>query len=577
MTTPALVPKVSGVDVLQPPSSERSNSVRTLRPLALPLAFTLALLAFPALPSIRANPTLLWSLLGTCTLLFAWNAALSVNALRHRRTLSMTIALHKQHYLQACAQGAVLLYWGWYWRQVYDSAELIAAQLLFAYAFDMLLTWSRRDTFTLGFGPFPIIFSINLFLWFKPDWFYLQFLMVAVGFAAKEFIRWNKEGRPAHVFNPSSFPLGLFSLVLLMTGATQMTWGQEIATTLFAPPNIYLMIFLVGLPGQFFFGVTTMTMSAVVTTYLIGLAYYAATGSYFFFDAYIPIADFLGMHLLFTDPSTSPRTEWGRIIFGILYGLAVVLFATLLGFIGAPTFYDKLLPVPILNLSIKGIDRIARSNVLKRLDPGSLGRSLTPRRRNLAYMSIWASVFIVLSAVEGVGDTHEGHRIPFWQEACREGRVNGCRNLLILESTFCNEGSGWACNELGIHLIERSEGGTGAQPSFVRSCDLGFLAGCDNFRISNGLPARLRRLPPRLDDYRILAREGKAPLIEHTPLDVYERVCAQGWASGCNDVAELYSRGEWTSRDPARASDYQRKACALGFAEACTESSEGAR
>ena len=83
--------------------------------------------------------------------------------------------LRKQHYLQACAQGSVLLYWGWYWREVYDSAHLILAQLLFAYAFDMLLSWSRRDTYTLGFGPFPVIFSINLFLWFKPDWFYLQF------------------------------------------------------------------------------------------------------------------------------------------------------------------------------------------------------------------------------------------------------------------------------------------------------------------------------------------------------------------------------------------------------------------
>ena len=85
----------------------------------------------------------------------------------------------EQHYLQACAQGSVLLYWGWCWRQVCDSAHLIAAQLLFAYAFDMLLTWSRRDAYVLGFGPFPVIFSINLFLWFKPDWFYLQFLMVA--------------------------------------------------------------------------------------------------------------------------------------------------------------------------------------------------------------------------------------------------------------------------------------------------------------------------------------------------------------------------------------------------------------
>ena len=69
---------------------------------------------------------------------------------------------------------------------------------------------------------------------------------------------------------------------------------------------------------------TTMTMSAVVTTYLFGLLYFAATGIYFFYDSYIPIAVFLGMHLLFTDPSTSPRTELGRIIFGALYGLSTV-------------------------------------------------------------------------------------------------------------------------------------------------------------------------------------------------------------------------------------------------------------
>ena len=68
----------------------------------------------------------------------------------------------------------------------------------------------RRDDYTLGFGPFPVIFSINLFLWFKPDWFYLQFLMVATGFAAKALIRWEKDGRPSHIFNPLRFHLPCF-------------------------------------------------------------------------------------------------------------------------------------------------------------------------------------------------------------------------------------------------------------------------------------------------------------------------------------------------------------------------------
>ena len=106
------------------------------------------------------------------------------------------------------------MYWGWYWRPVYASAHFIAAQLLFAYAFDTLLTWSRRDTYALGFGPFPVIFSINLFLWFKPDWFYLQFLMVALGFAAKQLISWDKDGRRGHIFNPLVSACGVFARVI---------------------------------------------------------------------------------------------------------------------------------------------------------------------------------------------------------------------------------------------------------------------------------------------------------------------------------------------------------------------------
>src|SRR5712691_1639678 len=212
-----------------PSPSPRLTVVRPGRALTLPLIFTLLLVAVGLLSAARHNPRLLWSFLGAGAGLLTWNAALLAVALRRRRTLAVEVVLRKQHYMQACAQGAVLLYWGWYWREVYDSAYLIAAQLLFAYAFDQLLVWSRRDTYTLGFGPFPVIFSINLFLWFKPDWFYLQFLMVALGFAAKDLIRWNKEGRQAHIFNPSSFTLMLFSIVLLVTGKTGITWGPEIA------------------------------------------------------------------------------------------------------------------------------------------------------------------------------------------------------------------------------------------------------------------------------------------------------------------------------------------------------------
>ena len=111
------------------------------------------------------------------------------------------------------------------------------------------------------------------------------------------------------------------------------------------------------------------------------------------------------MHLLFTDPSTSPRTELGRIMFGVLYASSVVALYVLLDRLGLPTFYDKLLSVPLLNLSIQAIDRAARSNLLKRFDPGALGRSLTPKRRNLAYMTLWVALFVTMQAQTGAEAT----------------------------------------------------------------------------------------------------------------------------------------------------------------------------
>ena len=500
--------------------------------LGLPLVFTTGLAAFALLDSVQQNTSLLRAFLGAAAVLMVWTAALLASALRARRTLTLEVVLRKQHYLQALAQGSVLVYWGWYWRPVYDSAHLIAAQLVFAFAFDMLLSWSRRDSYTLGFGPFPVIFSINLFLWFKPDWFYLQFLMVAVGFAVKELIRWDKEGRRAHIFNPSSFPLALFSLGLILTGRSDLTWAQDIASTQFYPPHMYSMLFLIGLPGQYFFGVTSMTMSAVVTTYLFGLLYHAATGIYFFYDSYIPIAVFLGMHLLFTDPSTSPRTELGRVIFGVLYGLSTLALYALLGHMGLPTFYDKLLQVPVLNLSITLIDRAARSTRLRACDPGALARWLAPRQRHLAYISVWAIVFAGMSAAQGVGDSHPGQWLPFWQQACTDQRPYACDYFENVISSRCDRGSGWACNELGILQARRDVDRAEAAESIRRGCERGFSPACVNVsRVDVG--GTLQRAPPTLEDYPLILRGGKGPITERGRAALEALACREGWPGTC--------------------------------------------
>src|SRR5262245_349226 len=264
----------------QPPS--RLIRVSAARAVLLPIGFALLLVLISLLPPILSSTPLRGAVWAAAAALAVWAAGLFVAASRVKRALVLEVSLRKQHYLQACAQGSVLVYWGAYWSQVPDAALLIAAQLAFAYGVDALLAWCRRDTYTLGFGPFPVVFSTNLFLWFKPEWFYLQFLMIAVGFAAKELIRWEREGRRVHIFNPSSFTLAVFSVILILTGSTRMTWGEQIATTQLNPPHLYALIFLVALPGQLLFGVSSMTWSAVVTTYAIEALHFAITGSHLF-------------------------------------------------------------------------------------------------------------------------------------------------------------------------------------------------------------------------------------------------------------------------------------------------------
>ena len=494
-------------------------------------AFVAGLLVLSQLPVFDGRGVVRGSIVGAAAVLLAWSVLL-FGVLRRGQTVAFEVALRPQHYLQACLQGSLIVYWGFHWSEVSHAAPVILAQLLFAYGFDSLLSWTHRRTFALGFGPFPIIFSLTLFFWFKDPWFYWQFVMVAIGFVAKEFLRWQRDGRNTHIFNPSSFPLAVVSIVLLYFGATDITWGFDVARTEFYPAYMYLAIFVVGLPGQYLFGVAPMTLAAVATTFLFSQIYYLATGSYYFVDSHIPIAVFIGMTLLFTDPATSPRTLVGRLAYGVLYGLTTVWLYDLLLDANTPGFYDKLLQVPLLNLSVKLLDRLAALPVLKALDPSVWSRDWAPRRRHLAYMGVYASAFVAMSASGYLGDRHPGQWTPFWEQACAADKRDACVNLYLLNDGYCTDGSAWACNEIGILLAERyadrPRAPETAAAAFQRACALQFRAGCDNVAaISNG--RALRHDAPTAADYRFILRGSKGPIGELAPAELYARACALGW------------------------------------------------
>jgi TPR repeat protein len=474
---------------------------------------------------------------------------------------------------------SIYAYWGWYWREVYHHIPLIVAQLLFVYALDMLVCWSRRDKWILGFGPFPIVLSTNLFLWFRDDWLILQFALVATGVLCKEFIKWERDGRRTHMFNPSAIALFIFSIGLLVTQNSTLTWGEEIATTLRRPPHIHVEIFVIGLIVQGLFSVTLVTLASAAALYVLNLAYTNYTGVYHFIDSNIPVAVFLGLHLLVTDPATSPRRTTGKTIFGALYGICVFANYGLLEALGAPRFYDKLLCVPLLNLTVRALDRFSAALETRPWWPKVAG-SWGPAKLNYAHMTIWIALFAVMFTTGFVEKPHPGEKMAFWQQACSEKKFNACKTWEHTLGVTCSEGSASSCLVLARltsegTLLPRNLQKTGEGLS--RACDLGmpeactllvdfvsaggqstFQNACDHhagasccvlgalYHSGNGVPK---------DDVRALA--------------LFRRSCAAGWWRGCDRLGESYLWGEGTETDHEKALENFERACTNHYAPSC--------
>ena len=236
-----------------------------------------------------------------------------------------------------------------------------------------------------------------------------------------------------------------------------------------------------------------------------------------------------------------------------------------------PTFYDKLLQVPVLNLMIKAIDRVAMSRPLAWLNPERLGARLVPRMRSLAYVSLWIVVFGVMTLANGVGDYHPGHTVPFWEQACRDGRRNACRNLAALERRHCEGGSGWACNELGVLGASGRAQTLPPDQLFQQACGLGFRIGCGNAAAMVSKSTAFRRDEPSLRDYPIVLREGKGVAADSTPFEILTRACRQGWAAGCGSLAAFYLQGGGpVPVDKSRAAVMWEQACADGHGRSCS-------
>ncbi len=465
------------MNVISPADEQSTNWIKLI---TIPLALILFFFALSFTDRVQQNETLTLTFQLISGIFFLLYLGLLYTSSRQLHGAETKVILVKAHYVQLIMHLCIFIYWGMYWPQVYDQAVLILAQLVFVHVIDLLFRWYRRDTWLLGFGRFPIIFSTNLFLWFRDDWFYYQFIMIGFGMLAKEIFTWNLNGRKVHIFNPSAISLAVASMLLIITHNTGISWGSEISNTLSIPPYMYILIFTLGLIVQYLFNVTLVTLATAITLLVVGAVYFQITGVYFFYTSDIPIAVFLGLHLLVTDPVTSPKTNFGRILFGVFYALSVMILFEVLDAFGAPTFYDKLLSVPLLNISIQILDRIARKIDFNKIF--KVFSDLSTYKLNLIHMAIWIVIFVSWYGSGRIGDAHPGRQSNFWETACDQELRNGCKNLFNLISIECEKDNALACAKLGSMYrrgrgVERDD--QRAYDLVDQACTMGFQEACD--------------------------------------------------------------------------------------------------
>ena len=104
-----------------------------------------------------------------------------------------------------------------------------------------------------------------------------------------------------------------------------------------------------------------------------------------------------------------------------------------------------------------------------------------------------------------------------------------------MKTNFCDRGSGWACNELGIHRATLEGDPAGALRAVNRSCDLRFPQGCENIISLTTGDTGLIQAQPQLEDLPIILRGSKAAVQEQAPEKLYTLGCSRGWIEMCDD------------------------------------------
>lgn len=241
--------------------AEEREAVRALRPLLHHLASGEAARLAEALPVLRDDQNR-WSSRARAHLSAArWPALAAAIWLvaigARRRRLTWSWGLKPNHVVPSLLQLAIFAYWSRYFPGVADRIPDILSQLVFAFALDALLNWTRHGHWRIGVGPLPIVLSTNLFVWFAQP--AIQWFVIGVAIASRLLLQ--RHGR--HLFNPSAFGVATAALLALLLPGW-LPWGSPTMDEEFnLAPNMTEFLMLVALVAQSRFPIVLVPISAV--------------------------------------------------------------------------------------------------------------------------------------------------------------------------------------------------------------------------------------------------------------------------------------------------------------------------
>ena len=535
----------------------------------------------------------LWSHVGLWS---GWLAALVFPLLslywihRSRRevNLDITLAISKKQPIQQLAQVMIYVGLSIHWPKMFAQLPLTLAQVAFAFLIDLLWVWSRGGhRYRLSMSPTPIVLSINLFIWFRDEVFYYQWGLIVFAVLSRALFSWERQvddrgtRKRINRFNPSALAISLAGIMLIMTQTTHLTWGEELAVQHGAGPSAYWVIFSAGLLAQLLAPIGWVTLGGTHGYLVLDPFYFYMFGSYQFIDTAIPPAVFLGLNLLITDPATIPRGRWGQISYGLAYaGLSFLCFSALknMSFSASPnshgfnpTFLDKALAIPLLNLCVPLIDRMM--GVSKR-PIGSLWAG------RLTFSTMWVCLFTLV--ISPRLEEHPGSKLNFWEKRCELDMQQdiamrpsppSCTTRDRLLRMYCDRGNARLCYNLALSSFTTP---TQRWRLMERSCDGGALRAClewGEYEYDQALGQRSQVSLSEGD--RAVRLAGHLKSAEKA----WRLVCDTESTSGehnvtlrgpaCFNLANLYATPWQGERKMVRAVEELTKACDLGVEIAC--------